>query len=219
MKLGFSLPMAGAWATPDNQVLVAQRAETLGYHSLWVFQRLLYALEPKGDYPPLPGQPWPKAFERVMDPTVTLAYVAGVTTRIRLGLSVLIMPYYSPILLAKQLATLDVVSRGRLDVGLGTGWSEDEYDASGVPFAGRGKRADEFLRCLRTIWTEDVVEFSGEFYQVPRSKVEPKPVQKPHPPITIGGYGGAPRARRAVTLGDRFSGGNTPPAPGGTPGP
>src|SRR3990170_954665 len=70
MKLGFSLPMAGAWATPDNQVLVAQRAETLGYHSLWVFQRLLYALEPKGDYPPLPGQPRPKAFQRVMDPTV-----------------------------------------------------------------------------------------------------------------------------------------------------
>jgi probable F420-dependent oxidoreductase len=210
MKLGFSLPMAGAWATPDNQVLVAQRAEALGYHSLWVFQRLLYALEPKGDYPPLPGQPWPKAFERVMDPTVTLAYVAGVTTRIRLGLSVLIMPYYSPILLAKQLATLDVVSRGRLDVGLGTGWSEDEYDASGVPFAGRGKRADEFLRCLLAIWTQDPVEFSGELYQVPRSKVEPKPVQKPHPPITIGGYGGPAVVRRAVTLGDGFSGGNTP---------
>src|SRR3990172_4891094 len=196
MKLGFSLPLAGAWATPDNQVLVAQQAEALGYHALWVFQRLLYALEPKGDYPPLPGQPWPKAFERVMDPTVTLAYVAGVTTRIRLGLSVLIMPYYSPILLAKQLATLDIVSRGRLDVGLGTGWSEDEYDASGVPFAGRGKRADEFLRCLLAIWTQDPVEFSGELYQVPKSRVEPKPVQKPHPPITIGGYGGpAPGGR------------------------
>src|SRR3990172_4806070 len=133
MKLGFSLPLAGAWATPDNQALVAQRAEALGYHSLWVFQRLLYALEPKGDYPPLPGQPWPKAFERVMAPTVPLAYVAGVTTRIRLGLSVLIMPYYSPILLAKQLATLDIVSRGRLDVGLGTGWAGGGEEASRPP--------------------------------------------------------------------------------------
>jgi hypothetical protein len=129
MKLGFSLPMAGAWATPDNQVLVAQRAEALGYHSLWVFQRLLYAVKPQNDYPPLPGQPWPKAFERVMDPLVSLAFVAGVTRRIRLGTSVLIMPYYTPVMLAKQLATLDVVSRGRLDVGLGLGWSMDEFDA------------------------------------------------------------------------------------------
>ena len=189
MKLGFSLPMAGPWATPDNQVLIAQRAETLGYHSLWVFQRLLYAVKPQNDYPPLPGQPWPKSFERVMDPLISLAFVAGVTSRIRLGTSVLIMPYYTPVLLAKQLATLDVLSRGRLDVGLGLGWSMDEFEAVGVPYAGRGKRGDEFLRCLKAIWTEDPVEFAGEFYRVPRARVEPRPVQTPHPPITIGGYG------------------------------
>jgi probable F420-dependent oxidoreductase len=209
MKLGFSLPVAGAWATPENQVRIAQRAEALGYNSLWVLQRLLYALAPKGDYPPLPGQPWPKQFERVVDPVVTLAYVAAVTTRIRLGTSVLIMPYYTPILLAKQLATLDLVSGGRLDVGLGIGWSEDEYDAVGVPFRQRGKRGDEFLRCLKTIWTDDPVEFRGEFYAVPRARVEPRPVQKPHPPITIGGYGEAV-IKRAVTLGDGFNGGNMP---------
>jgi probable F420-dependent oxidoreductase len=209
MKLGFSLPVAGAWATPENQVQVARHAEALGYHSLWVFQRLLYALEPKTEYPPLPGQPWPKAFERVLDPIVTLAHVAAVTRRIRLGTSVLIMPYYSPIMLAKQLATLDLVCAGRLDVGLGVGWSEDEYDASGTPFRQRGKRADEFLQCLRTIWTQDVVEFRGAFYQVPRSRVEPKPVQHPHPPITIGGYTSAV-IKRAVTLADGFNGGNVP---------
>src|SRR5260370_2035637 len=77
MKLGFSLPMAGPWATPENQVLVAQRAESLGYNSLWVFQRLLYAIKPQNDYPPLPGQPWPKAFGRAMDPLVSLAFVAA----------------------------------------------------------------------------------------------------------------------------------------------
>jgi len=211
VKLGFSLPVAGDWATPENQIRVARHAESLGYDSLWVFQRLLYALDPKNSYPPAPGPSWPKPFERVMDPIVTLAYVAGATSRIRLGTSVLIMPFYAPVLLAKQLATLDVVSAGRLDVGLGIGWSIDEYDAVGVPYRQRGRRADEFLRCLKAAWTEDVVEFHGEFYQVPRSRVEPKPVQKPHPPITIGGYGSAV-VKRAVALGDGFNGGNTPMA-------
>jgi alkanesulfonate monooxygenase SsuD/methylene tetrahydromethanopterin reductase-like flavin-dependent oxidoreductase (luciferase family) len=96
MKLGFSLPTSGEWATPENQIRIARQAETLGYHSLWVFQRLLYALEPKNEYPPVPGKVWPKAFERVFDPIVRLAYVAAATTRIRLGTSVLIMPYYAP---------------------------------------------------------------------------------------------------------------------------
>jgi probable F420-dependent oxidoreductase len=201
--------MAGEWATPDNQVRVAQAAEALGYHSLWTFQRLLYAVRPKNDYPPLPGQPWPEGFKRVLDPIVSLAFVAGATKRVRLGTSVLLMPYYQPIVLAKQLATLDLVSGGRLDVGLGLGWSEDEYDAVGVPFRQRGRRGDEFLRCLKAIWTEPEVEFHGEFYQVPRSRVEPRPVQKPHPPITIGGYSPGV-VQRAVRLGDGFNGGNVP---------
>jgi probable F420-dependent oxidoreductase len=135
--------------------------------------------------------------------------VAAATTTIRLGTSVLIMPFYSPVVLAKQLATLDVLSRGRLNVGLGIGWSEDEYEAVGMPFKQRGRRGDEFLRCLDTIWTNDVVAFEGEFYRVPRCRVEPKPVQKPRPPITIGGYG-SKVVRRAVELGDGFSGGNMP---------
>lgn len=209
MKLGFSLPMAGAWATPENQVRVARTAEELGYHSLWVFQRLLYALRPRNEYPPVPGPTWPPAFESVADPIVTLAYVAAMTSRIRLGTSVLIMPFYTPVVLAKQLATLDRVSHGRLHVGLGLGWSEDEYEAAGVPFRRRGARADEFLRCLRAIWTEDPVEFHGEFYHVPCARVEPRPVQKPHPPITVGGYGPTV-IQRAVTLADGFNGGNVP---------
>ena len=209
MKLGFSLPVAGAWATPANQVRVAQEAERLGYHSLWVLQRLLFPVAPQNDYPPMPGRPWPDCFESVADPVVSLAFVAGVTSRIRLGTSVLVMPYYTPVMLAKQLATLDQVSGGRLDVGLGVGWSRDEYDAVGVPYEKRGRRADEFLACLKAIWTEDPVEFRGEFYRVPRALVRPRPVQVPHPPITIGGYGPA-AVRRAVAYGDGFSGGNVP---------
>jgi probable F420-dependent oxidoreductase len=209
MKLGFSLPVAGAWATPANQVRVAQEAERLGYHSLWVLQRLLYPVVPQNDYPPMPGGPWPDCFESVADPVVSLAFVAGATSRIRLGTSVLVMPYYTPVMLAKQLATLDRVSGGRLDVGLGVGWSRDEYEAVGVPYEKRGQRADEFLACLKAIWTEDPVEFRGEFYRVPRAFVRPRPVQLPHPPITVGGYGMA-AVRRAVTFGDGFSGGNVP---------
>ena len=162
MKLGFSLPVSGAWATPANQVKVAREAERLGYHSLWVLQRLLYPVTPQNDYPPMPGRAWPDAFESVADPVVSLAFVAGVTSRIRLGTSVLVMPYYTPIMLAKQLATLDHVSEGRLTVGLGVGWSRDEYDAVGVPFDKRGRRADEFLACLKAIWTQEHVEFGSD---------------------------------------------------------
>jgi probable F420-dependent oxidoreductase len=209
VKLGFSLPVAGSWATPENQLRIAREAEALGYASLWTLQRLIYPLKPANDYPPLPGQPWPKAFEQVVDPVITLAYVASATTRIRLGTAALVMPYYSPIVLAKMLASLDLVCSGRLDVGVGVGWSVDEYAAVGVSYRDRGRRVDEFLRCLKAIWTEDVVEFQGDFYCIPRARVEPKPMQRPHPPILIGGYGIA-AVERAVKLGDGFVGGNVP---------
>jgi alkanesulfonate monooxygenase SsuD/methylene tetrahydromethanopterin reductase-like flavin-dependent oxidoreductase (luciferase family) len=118
------------------------------------------------------------------------------------------MPYYTPVVLAKQLATLDRVSGGRLDVGLGLGWSRDEYDAVGVPYANRGRRADEFLACLKAIWTEDPVEFRGEFYRVPRASVRPRPLQAPTRRSPSGA--GAVAVRRAVAFGDGFNGGNMP---------
>src|SRR5215216_868815 len=198
MRLGFALPTSGPWASPENQLQVAQEAEQLGYASLWAPQRLLYALEPKNGFHGVPGQAWPPSMRQVVDPIVTLAYVAAVTSRVRLGTSVLCMPYFSPILLARQLASLDRVCGGRLDVGLGLGWSEDEYEASSVPFGQRGRRGDEFVRCLKAIWTDEVVEFKGEFYRVPKSLVEPKPLQRPHPPILIGGYGPAATRRAAA---------------------
>jgi probable F420-dependent oxidoreductase len=209
MKLGFALPVAGSWATPSNQVVVARRAEELGYHSLWTVQRLLYPTEPRNDYPSAPGQPWPAPFKMVVDPMVTLAHVAGATRTIRLGTAVVVAAYFAPAVLAKQLATLDIVCGGRLDVGIGVGWSEDEYEAAGVPFHRRGARTEEFLRCLHALWADDPVEFKGEFYSVPRSLFLPKPQQRPRPPILLGGYAPA-TVRRAVTLADGYLGGNVP---------
>ena len=209
MKLGFALPTAGDWATPENQIRVAREAEALGYHSLWVFQRLLYALEPRDQYYGAPGAQWPAPFQSVMDPLAVLAFVAAHTRTIRLGVSVLIMPIYQPVVLAKQLATLDVLSNGRLDDGVGLGWSRDEYEAAGAEWSRRGARADEFMRCLKAVWTEDPVEFRGEFYRVPKSRVAPRPVQRPHPPLLVGGYH-LDVLRRAATLGDGYTGGNIP---------
>jgi probable F420-dependent oxidoreductase len=210
MKLGFGLPAAGAWATPENLARLARHAEALGYHSLWTFQRLLYPVRPRDEYYGAPGAAWPEAFRSVLDPTIALAYVAAHTTTIRLGVSVLIMPFYAPVVLAKQLATLDVLSGGRLDVGLGLGWSRDEYEAAGAAWTRRGARADEFVRVLRAAWTDDEVEFAGEFYRVPRARIAPKPVQKPHPRLLIGGYAEAV-FRRAVELADGYTGGNVAP--------
>lgn len=207
MRLGFGLPVAGAWATPQNQREVAARADELGYASLWSFQRLLVPAQPRDDYPPLPGRPWPPLFQFALDPTVSLAHVAAVTQRTRLGFAVLNVPFYSPALMAKQVATLDYLSGGRAVLGLGLGWSQDEYEAVGVPFHHRGARMDDFIDCLRAIWASDTGEHHGPYYAMPAGRVDPPPVQEPHPPILIGGYGSA-AIDRTVARGDGFVGGN-----------
>lgn len=169
---------------------VAVRAEELGYASLWTFQRLLHPVDAV----------WGPEYHCVHDPLTALAYVAGLTSRIRLGVAVL-LPFGPPIVAAKALTTLDVVSGGRLDVGLGLGWAPEEFTAAGVDFARRGARIEEYLRCLRMIWTEPEVEFAGDFYTVPRCRVDPKPEQQPHPPLLLGG--GVPAAlQRAGRLAD-----------------
>jgi probable F420-dependent oxidoreductase len=188
---------------------VARRAEALGYRALWVFQRLLYPRAPRNEYYGAPGGQWPEAFRSTLDPLAILAFASAVTERVRLGVSVLVLPFYSPVVLAKELATIDVLSRGRLDVGLGLGWSEDEMTAVGSSMAGRGPRADEFLRCLKALWTDDEETFAGAFYQVPATRFEPKPVQRPHPPILLGGYHPAV-LRRAAQLADGYTVGNIP---------
>lgn len=185
MKVGFGLPQMGPTASLDAVVKAAQRAEELGYDSVWVVDRLLYPLKPQTPYPASPDGSLPDIYKQVLDPLATLTFLAAKTSRIGLGTSVLDMPYYNPVMLARQLTTLDVLSQGRLRLGLGLGWSKDEYDAVGATFKERGARADEFLQVLKAIWTTDPVEFHGKFFHLPKSIIQPKPVQKPHPPIYL----------------------------------
>jgi probable F420-dependent oxidoreductase len=199
MRAGFILPQLGPAAGPEAVVTVAQRAEALGFASLWVTERLLWPLAPQSPFPATPDGALPEVYQRALDPLETLTFVAAHTRRIALGTSVLNMPYYNPVVLARRLTTLDVLSGGRLRVGLGLGWSKDEYDATGASFTkGRGRRADEFLQVLKAIWTTDPVEFEGEFFRIPRSIIGIKPVQQPHPPIYLGQWipAGLQRAAR-----------------------
>jgi probable F420-dependent oxidoreductase len=184
--LGFGLPVSGSWATAANLTEIATSAEDAGYDSLWTFQRLLHPV----------GAQWGSSYESVTDPLIALGFVAALTQRVRLGVAVLNAPFFTPIQLAKQVATLDLVSRGRLDVGLGLGWAPEEFAAVGVPMEHRGRRTEEFVRCLRHILVDDQVSFHGEYYRVPLSTVAPKSVQRPHPPILLGGS--VPAALRRV---------------------
>jgi probable F420-dependent oxidoreductase len=186
MKIGFGLPVSGAWATPAQISSVATRAEQAGYSSLWTFQRLLVP-EGSGMEP---------VYRSVLDPVAALGYAAALTSRIRLGVAVINVPYISPGYLAKQAASLDVLSGGRLDLGLGLGWMPEEFALVGASLERRGARTTECLRVLRTLWGPQPSQFSGEFYSVPLGTMAPPPVQPGGPPILLGGT--APAALRRV---------------------
>jgi probable F420-dependent oxidoreductase len=191
MKIGFGAPVSGAWATPDNLASFAARAEAAGYASIWTFQRLIVpegsAMEP--------------VYHSVLDPMVTLGFAAAVTSRIRLGVAVVNHPYLSPAYLAKLAATVDVLSGGRLDLGLGLGWMPEEFTAAGASMARRGARTAEYIEVMRRLWAGGVAEFSGEFYSLPAGRMAPVPVQRPGPPVLLGGT--VPRAlERAGRLAD-----------------
>jgi probable F420-dependent oxidoreductase len=198
MKLGFGLPMAGPDATADGIVQVARRAEELDYHSLWTWERLFVPLEPESPYIGTADGSYPPYFSRTMDPLEVLTFAAAQTSRIRLGVGVAVMGHYHPLPLARRCATLDVLSGGRLDVGLGQGWSKDEHDAMGVAMKDRARRADEFIDLLKAAWTEKVVTFQGEFFQLPPSHIDLKPIQKPHPPIYLAAF--SPGAMKRIAL-------------------
>ncbi len=154
MNVGFGLPVSGAWATPDNISRFASLAEASGYSSLWTFQRLLVPA----------GSAMEAVYHSVLDPMAALAYAAAVTARIRLGVAVVNAPYVSPGYLAKQAASVDVLSSGRLDLGIGLGWLPEEFAMTGAPMERRGARAAEYVQVLHAIWGDQPVEFSGEFY-------------------------------------------------------
>src|SRR5215475_10288613 len=170
----------GAIAGPDAITKVARRAEELGFDSLWVLDRLLYPVNPQAPYPVGDGS-LPTPYKRVLDPVETLTFAAARTERIAVGTSVLNIPWYNPVLLARRLATLDILSGGRLRLGFGIGWSPDEYEAAGASWNTRGKSADDRVSALKAIWTKDPVEFEGAGFKVPKSYFGLKPLQKPHP--------------------------------------
>ena len=191
MNVGFGLPVSGAWATPDNISRFATLAEASGYSSLWTFQRLLIPA----------GSAMEPVYQSVLDPIAALSYAAAVTARVRLGVAVINAPYVSPGYLAKQAASVDVLSAGRLDLGLGLGWMPEEFALTGASMERRGARTTEYVSALHAIWGEQPAEFSGEFYTVPRGTVLPRPVQPGGPPVLLGGT--APVAlRRAGRIAD-----------------
>jgi len=177
MRIGIGAPVSGAWASPENLARFATRAEELRYDSLWTFQRLLVGVADGLD----------AVYQSVLDPLLSLTFAAAHTSRIRLGVALVNLPFVSPTYLAKQAATLDVLSGGRLDLGLGTGWSATEFAAVGAEKARRGARAEEYVRVLHTLWRDDPSSFDGEFYTVPPSRMAPRPVQPGGPPILLGG--------------------------------
>jgi probable F420-dependent oxidoreductase len=186
MRIGFGAPVSGAWATPGNLGRFAALAETAGYGSLWAFQRLLVPA----------GSAMEPVYHSVLDPVAVLGYAAAVTERIRLGIAVINHPYLSPAIVAKQAASVDVLSGGRLDLGLGIGWMPEEFALTGATMAGRGARTAEYIDVMRRLWAGEVAEFHGEYFTIPAGWTAPVPVQRPGPPVLLGGM--APRALQRV---------------------
>jgi probable F420-dependent oxidoreductase len=188
VHLGVILPNYGAEASVEGMRRSVELAEELGFDSVWTTEHLLVGPEAVDPY------------GRVYDALVTLGWIAGWTERLRLGTSIAILPLHNPVLLAKQAATLQELSGGRLTLGIGLGWYEREFDFVGVPFAGRGARADESIRLMRALWSGEH-DFEGRFWSFHDATSEPLP--SPPPEIWIGGS--SERAiRRAVELGDAW---------------
>jgi probable F420-dependent oxidoreductase len=204
MELGFALPHLGPIASRENVRQVAIEAERLGYHSLWTNERLLKPVNPKTPYPGNPEGELDWQYETVFEHLTTLTFASAITERVRLGVSLINVPFHNPVQLAKRIATMDQLSDGRIDIGLGLGWSEDEADVTNTPFETRGRRGADYIGAMKALWADDPVEYHGEYVDVPLTEFGPKPVQKPHPPLYMGAF--APVAlKRAGKLADGFT--------------
>jgi probable F420-dependent oxidoreductase len=175
-------------ANKENVIRTARLAEDEGFDSLWVFERLLWPISPQTPYPATPDGRLPEEYQIMLDPLQTLSFVSATTSKILVGTCIIDMLFHNPVILSKSFATLDVFSQGRTIAGFGIGWSRDEYQASSISFNNRGKRADEYLEVVKKVWMDDTVEFKGQYYSIPASKIGPKPIQKPHIPIFLGGF-------------------------------
>jgi probable F420-dependent oxidoreductase len=201
MKVGVIIHNAGDKASPENLIKTAKWAEELGYHSIWLTDHVAlkeevnswypYRTHGRWDYPP--DTKW-------VDPLLTLAWAGAAAPTLKLGTSVLVIPLRHPVLLAKQLASLDFLTGGRVILGAGAGWMAEEFELMGENFANRGRRAVEMVKLMRQLWTGETVDFKGEFYQVSGCKMHPTPVQKTIP-VVWGGHSDA-AIRRVAQVGD-----------------
>ncbi|MCI0455311.1 MAG: TIGR03619 family F420-dependent LLM class oxidoreductase [Candidatus Dadabacteria bacterium] len=189
MKFGIAVPNFGMYANKDSILKIAKIAEDLGFDSIWVSDHIVIPESHQG-------------FGNVFyEPLVTLSYIASLTTRIHLGTSVIILPYRNPLVLAKMLSTLDVISDGRLILGVGAGWLKEEFQALGASYEKRGSITDEYIKVLKELWTKEKPRLAGRYIKFSDINFLPKPVQKPHPLILVGGNSRI-AIRRAVNLGN-----------------
>ena len=208
MRLGLHALGIGTGARPEVIRAVAMTAEAVGFATLWCGEHVVLVDQPRSRYPySADGRIAVPATADWLDPLLGLSFAAAVTTTIGLATGVLLLPEHNPVVTAKQAATLDVLSGGRLTLGVGIGWSEDEFAALGIPFARRGQRTAEYLAAMRTLWTDDVASFRGEFTRFQSVRVNPKPVRDRSIPVVFGGNGDASLSRVA-TMGDGWYGFN-----------
>jgi probable F420-dependent oxidoreductase len=204
MKFGLRYVNTGRYADPAQAVALMQAAEAAGFDSAWTVEHVVVPGGYGSEYPYAPGGRMPGEESRFVlpDPLIWMAYVAARTERIRLATGVIILPEHNPVLCAKQVATLDVMSGGRMILGVGVGWLKEEFEALGVPFETRGAMTDEYIEAMRALWTQEAPCFEGRFVRFKDAFMRPKPVNGAVP-IVVAGHAKA-AARRAGRLGDGF---------------
>jgi probable F420-dependent oxidoreductase len=201
MRFGFYLPTRGATATPEALGTLVARGEALGFSSVVIADHIVFPVTIRSKYPYTVSGAFPGQGD-ALEQLSLMAFIAGKTRRLRLITSVMILPHRNPVVTAKMLATIDVLSGGRVTVGVGVGWLREEFQALGAPdFDRRGAVSDEYLRIFKALWTQDPASFRGEFYRFDAIRCLPHPAQKPHPPLWIGGHSKA-ALRRVARLGD-----------------
>jgi len=204
MQFGVFLPISGRATGPDTLLTAAQSAEVQGFDAIWSADRVVTPWQIRTTYPYSENHQFIVPPDRpFLDSLTCLAFLAGATTSITLGISVLVLPYRHPLYWARVATSIERLANGRLTMGIGVGWMEEEFAALGVPFQDRGKMTDEQLEIIQRLWTQERVSFSGRFYQFDDLAFFPKPLQQPRIPIWVGGEG-AVAQRRAAKYGDAW---------------
>jgi probable F420-dependent oxidoreductase len=211
MKLGVFLPFATPLADGPFLRAVGEAAEGAGFDSLWVAEHVVLFDEYASKYPySADGRIPAGGTSGILEPFSALSFLAACTQRIRLGTGICLVPQRNPVYTAKEAASVDWLSGGRFDLGVGVGWLAEEFRAVGVPFARRGERCISYLEVMKRLWCDEVSEYKDEFYELPACRQYPKPVQKPHPPIHFGGESDA-ALRRVAAVGQGWYGFNLEP--------